>query len=321
METPTVSHITGGRPHLVEHRGEAMGSSLHVIACGEQHDVNDILARAVDRVSELEQRWSRFIATSEVSVLNASPGEPVVVSDDTMELIRRALEARDLSGGRFDPTLLQAIQANGYDRTFVSIKTPVGSPALDTRRIGLGEITVDPKTHTVTFGPTTGFDPGGIGKGLAADLVAEEMVKHGAIGALVAIGGDIRCIGQGPADGGWVIAVGDTVAGVPNKTVALHEGAVASSTSRRRRWTCTTARGINDVHHLLNPATGRPAASAANFVTVIAARCSDAEWLATAIAANGSLDSSSTIIGNATAMLTDCNGRSSCVGDPERFLR
>ncbi len=217
--------------------------------------------------------------------------------------------------------MLQAMQANGYDRTFVSIKTPAGLPALDTRRIGLGKIAVDHDAHTVTLGDSTGFDPGGIGKGLAADIVAEEMIEHGAVGALVNIGGDVRCIGEGPADGAWVIAVGDDVAGVDNRVVELNEGGIASSTRRRRRWTRSTKSGEVEAHHLLDPATGRPSEAAADFVTVIAARCADAEWLATAIAAEGTLPSDPSIVGNATVMLTDRHGNYSVAGNPEVFLR
>ena len=40
-----------------------------------------------------------------------------------------------------------------------------------------------------------GFDPGGIGKGLAADLVATAAVDLGADGAMVSLGGDLRVAG------------------------------------------------------------------------------------------------------------------------------
>lgn len=327
METSTLtaaipqSLASSQLPRLVEFRGGAMGSSLHIIATGNHGLAEDLVAWARTRVAELEQRWSRFIPTSEISQLNAQPGRPLVVSSDTITLIQCAMEARELSGGRFDPTLLQAMQANGYDRTFVSIKTPVGLPALDTRRIGLGQVEIDPATNAVTLGATTGFDPGGIGKGLAADLVAQEMIGRGAHGALVNIGGDVRCVGHGPADGSWVIAVGDDVAGVENQVVELSEGAVASSTSQRRRWVRCTEAGNEDAHHLLDVVTGRPAETAANLVTVIAARCADAEWLATAIAAEGSLDSVGAMAGGATVMLVAGDGSYSATGSPQVFLR
>lgn len=309
------------QPHVAEMRGGAMGSSLHIIATGDLGHVEQLVDWAHHRVCELEQLWSRFIATSEVSRLNANPGASMVVSPETAGLIRRALAARELSGGRFDPTMLQALQANGYDRTFVSIKTPVGMPALDTRRIGLGQINIDTDTNTVTLADTTGFDPGGIGKGYAADVVAAEMMARGAAGALVNIGGDVRCIGHGPARGGWVIAVGDAVAGVENRVVELAQGAVASSTSRRRRWVRDTEHGPRAEHHLLNPTTGTSSPRAADLVTVIAGHCADAEWLATAIAAEGSFDSLAQIARGAAVMMTDCDGNFSATAEAQAFLR
>ena len=114
------------RPHLVEVRGRAMGSALHIIATGDREQGAPLVSWAQQRVAELEQLWSRFIPTSEVSLLNAHPGQARIVQAETVALVQCAMEARELSEGRFDPTMLAAIQANGYDRTFVSITAPVG---------------------------------------------------------------------------------------------------------------------------------------------------------------------------------------------------
>lgn len=308
-------------PCLIERSGRAMGSTAQVIVTGDRSTAEPIAAWAMNRIEELEERWSRFLSTSEVSAMNDSPGSAVAVSADTITLVERAIEARDMSGGRFDPTLLQAIQANGYDRTFVSIKTPPGMPALDVRRIGLGTISANRAAGTVTVGAGCGFDPGGIGKGLAADLVAEEMIARGARGALVNLGGDLRCIGEGPASGTWVVAIGDVVAGVENQILELAEGAVASSTPQRRRWQNLTSDGVVDAHHLIDPTTGRSAERAANLVTVVAQRCADAEWLATAIAAEGALPQNPDMIGNAAVFLTNHLGDTFVHGAPEQFLR
>jgi thiamine biosynthesis lipoprotein len=42
------------------------------------------------------------------------------------------------------------------------------------------------------------LDPGGIGKGLAADLTACLLTDSGACGALVNLGGDLRAVGRPP---------------------------------------------------------------------------------------------------------------------------
>ena len=53
----------------------------------------------------------------------------------------------------------------------------------------------------------SGFDPGGIGKGLAADIVSAELLAAGARGACVNLGGDLRVTGEAPGGGTWTVAV------------------------------------------------------------------------------------------------------------------
>jgi thiamine biosynthesis lipoprotein len=312
----------------IEHRGRAMGSELHLIATADRAegpaargDLRAIVNRAVTRIDRLEQRWSRFLASSEVTRLNNAAGSPVEVSDDTVLLVRRAVEARHLSQGRFDPTLLQAMRANGYDRTFVAIKTPAGGPAIDTRRYGFGHISIDERHNTITLAAGAGFDPGGIGKGLAADIVAVEMINEGARGALVNVGGDLRCLGTGPAGRGWIIEVGDVQAGVVMRTIELAAGGVATSTPCRRAWKRRQGGRLIETHHLLEPETGQSAERAAALVTVIAGSGADAEWLATAIAASGGVPDSGSILGDAAVSVTDRFGVQSSLGGFERFLR
>jgi thiamine biosynthesis lipoprotein len=128
--------------------------------------------------------------------------------------------------------------------------------------------------------PGVRFDPGGIGKGLAADMVAEWLVGAGALGALVNLGGDLRAAGDPPDAGGWAISLPDPVRpGRELARFALPHGAVATSSRLRRRW-CTAA---GPAHHLLDPATGRPATGGTVAVSVVADRAWRAEALATAL--------------------------------------
>ena len=92
----------------------AMGSHAHVLVVGAP----DLLAQAVERVADLERRWSRFVPTSDISRMNAAEGETVAVSPETYLLVSRAVEAWRLTDGLFDPTVLPALAAAGYDRSF-----------------------------------------------------------------------------------------------------------------------------------------------------------------------------------------------------------
>ena len=268
-----------------------MGSDAHLlVVTGAKADpavAARLLAGAWAHVDTLEDRWSRFRPGSEVSVLNRHGGAPVAVSADTVTLVSHALAAWDMTDGLFDPTVGTAIAALGYDRDFGEVAHGT-RPALAGSGAGPapgpGGIDLDPAAGTVTLPPGVRFDPGSIGKGLAADLVAEALVAAGALGALVNLGGDLRAVGEPPDAGGWAVSVPDPLqAGAELARFALPHGAVATSSRLRRRW--RTEAG--PAHHLLDPATGRPATGATVAVSVVADRAWRAEALATALFLRG----------------------------------
>ena len=63
----------------------------------------------------------------------------------------------------------------------------------------------------------------------------------GADGACVNLGGDLRVTGRDPADDAWTVAVEHPVAAAPLAHVGLRDGAVATSTTLRRRWRSTAS--------------------------------------------------------------------------------
>ena len=255
-----------------ELRFRAMGSDVQVLVDGPA----ELLQVARDRVEELERRWSRFRPDSEISRLNAHAGSPMAVSVETLGLVGRALEGARVTAGRYDPTVLGDVLRAGYDRTFGEF----GDAAGDGSALGRGwaGVVVDAAGSSVTLPAGVGLDPGGIGKGYAADLVAEELRAAGAAGVLVNLGGDLRAEGRAPGGGSWVVAIEHPLRPGLVATVALGRGAVATSSRVRRAWGPPADRR----HHLIDPATGRPADTGLAAVTVLAARGWQAEVLAKA---------------------------------------
>jgi thiamine biosynthesis lipoprotein len=253
----------------------AMGSDAHLVVVGGGPA---LLEAARTRVADLEARWSRFIDASEVSELNRRAGEAVPVSAETRLLVSRAVTAWWLTGGAFDPTVLGDVVRAGYDRSFEALQPGSAAsllqPGCDAIEIG---------ADTVRLAPATGFDPGGIGKGLAADLVVAELLDAGAVGACVNLGGDVRVAGRPPAGDGWLVGVADPWAGDEVARVGLADGAVATSSVLRRRW-CQDGRPR---HHLIDPRTGAPSTSALVQVTAVAATGWESEVLAKAVLLNG----------------------------------
>lgn len=262
----------------------AMGSTAHVVVVGGP---DDLLERAAARIEELESRWSRFRADSEVSLLNAAPvGHAVEVSPDTLVLVDLALQGYAVSRGAFDPSMLVNLVGAGYGSSLVD-DLESGEPLV--REMSgasppahgdlASEFVVDAEAGTVTRLSALQFDPGGLGKGLAADLVADDLMAAGAEGVLVNLGGDLRATGNGPEGNSWHVEVEDPRDGSTLCVVSLDDGALATSSRMRRHW--TDAEG-NEGHHLLDPSTGRPAATTTNGATVIARFGWQAEVLAKA---------------------------------------
>ena len=184
----------------------AMGSRVHLKAVDAPPGA---LEQGRLRIEELEGRWSRFRPESELSRLNASWGRHIEVSGDTLELVDRSIEAWKLTRGLFDPTVHDAVIAAGYRKdfgaTFGGAAFKEARPALGGAP-GLDRVVRSREKRTVCLPIGVRLDPGGIGKGLAADVVARELVASGAAGATVNVGGDIRMIGVPDSSRGWVVA-------------------------------------------------------------------------------------------------------------------
>jgi thiamine biosynthesis lipoprotein len=262
----------------------AMGTDVHLLLVGSN---DDALERACARIADLEARWSRFVPTSEVSRLNDNAGFPTVCSPETVTLVGRALDAWRFTDGRFDPTVLGAVRRAGYNASFdalPSVRSHVGGD--EARTTGAADIDVDAATKMVVIPRGVGFDPGGIGKGLAADIVSDEAIAAGACGVCVNIGGDLRVRGSAPDGGAWGIDVLDPVDARRRAVVALQAGAVATSSRARRAWFV----GDRAQHHLVDPSTGLPVFNDVVAATVVASEGWRAEVLAKAVFVAGADD-------------------------------
>ena len=282
-----------------EARFGAMGSETHLLVVGGDPSLVEV---GRERIAELERRWSRFLPDSEISRLNAAAGSPLEVSDDTVALVTRAIEGWRFTGGSYDPTVLGAMLRAGYDRTFDDVAAGTESVANDLL-LACTDIVVDGNSITLPVG--TGFDPGGIGKGLAADLVATELRDAGATGVVVNMGGDVRASGTDPGGGPWGVAVQHVRQAAPLVVVQLTEGAVATSTTLKRHWMVDG----QPRHHLIDPRTGESADTDLDHVTVVAGSAWAAEVLAKAVLIRGSEHPFDLVDGVAAALVVTSDGR------------
>jgi FAD:protein FMN transferase len=242
---------------VTRHVFTAMGTEIELLL--EADDVS-LLAEVEAEFRRLDNVLSRFRSDSELTRLNAA-GEGYVGSE-LLEVIGLAVEARAASGGRFDPTVHDAVVAAGYDRSFELLHDVGPSARAAPGPVG-GRVAIDPSAGHVALEPGYRLDLGGIAKGWAADRALAILASAGP--ALVNAGGDVAAGGRV-----WPIAVeaaGGTI------TLGLEDGGVATSGRDRRTW----ARNGKPQHHLIDPATALPAESDVVTVTVAAGSAAEAE--------------------------------------------
>lgn len=223
-----------------------MGTSVAVTVVGEGPDAVSVVAE----LERLERRWSRFLPNSELSRLNDVAGSLAVVSPGLFVLVEHLVAAHSATGGRFDPSMEQSMVSIGYHASFESLTTDPRPPSAVSPPAGL-DIDLLRSASAVRLPVGVRLDPGGLGKGLAADLVSDSVMSGGATGVLVDLGGDVVTRGRAPDGGPWRVEV-PSAGRRPPLVVDLFDGAVATSDTTVRRW----RRGGATFGHILDPSTG-----------------------------------------------------------------
>ena len=282
----------------------AMGTDVLLVLdpTGGEHEGTGALDRARAEIAAIEALASRFTPHSELSRLNAAGS--MEVSTDLLRLITLACAMREATDGRFDPTVHEAVVAAGYDRTLDKI--PHDGPAAEPARACGGRVDIDARTGRVTLGEGTCLDLGGIAKGWAADRVADMLGVHGS--CLVSIGGDIAV--RGAHDGEpWPVEV---MHGDDPRVVGLRRGGMATSGTDRRRW----RRGGTEMHHVIDPVTGRPSTTDLLRVTALADDAATAEaWATALLVAGGERAGAEAHAHGITAVLVGTDGTITTTGD------
>ncbi len=283
----------------------AMGTTVHLIGVGDGAD--DLLAAAQERIDGLEARWSRFRPASELCRLNDRAGTPVRLTAETYDLIEAAVIGWVRTRGRFDPTVLGALEHAGYDRSFADLPSDRTETApAAAAPVGCGGIHLEPDELVVQLPPGVRLDLGGIAKGYAADLVVDDLMAAGLDGACANLGGDVRVRGSAPNGGPWIVDIADPAGGAaPLARLQLRDGAVVTSTRLQRRWLVD---GVEQ-HHLIDPRTGASAFAGWAQVSVIAPSAADAEVLAKAVYLMGT---------DARALLDESGAQAVLVADDGR---
>jgi len=264
---------------------------------------------AVALLDEVDRTCSRFRDDSDLTRANLAAGSWVTVDPMLVAAVRAAVEAAEQTDGLVDPTLGRSLVAVGYDRTIDAVRLGDGPTAIPLPAVtdAWRWLELDPEGG-IRVPHGVALDLGATGKAFASDLISTAIGRLG-IGCVLSLGGDVavglaerppargsRNTGSPGGDGSgedptagapdaglvplvpWQVAISETPDEQPAAVVTLPAGGLATSTVLARRW----HRGGAVMHHLLDPATGRPVDPYWRTVSVLAPTCLAANTASTA---------------------------------------
>lgn len=268
----------GGGPECVSWR--ALGTRVSIFA-SEPTALAQLQSITESHLHKLDLACSRFREDSELTRVNRAAGRWTHVSALFIEALAASLRAARSTEGRVDPTIGRTLRLAGYDRDFAELPQEQSRKVTFVATPGWRSIEVDAERSAVRIAHGVELDLGATAKAFAADRAASSAAAAVGSGVLVNLGGDVAVAGKAPADGGWSVRVTEDHAAsaeAPGQTVSILSGGLATSSTTVRRWT----NGGEALHHIVDPATGHPAAVVWRTASVAAGSCVDANTASTA---------------------------------------
>ena len=265
----------------------AMNTDIVLAAEGPAAEVTRGFDRTQTFIKASEARFTRFSESSELSRLNRSAGSWFRASAELYDVVGQAYMYAEQTGGLFDPTILNALEAAGYDKSMDDIRTQGVRPQPRTTlrfRPNFRAVQFNDATRTIRLEIGTQIDLGGIAKGWIAEQAAWRLAEY-ASACVVNAGGDLFAVGTPSHEERWTIGLEDPRDDSRDLAILnVGPGAVATSSVTRRRW----QQGDRIQHHLIDPRRGTPAETDWLCVTVIALHATLAEVYAKAVLIAGS---------------------------------
>lgn len=278
----------GGKTEVRTLWGQTMGTGYTVRLVATKGEAERLEGEVRARLDEVNDAMSTYLSRSELSRFNDAPvGEWVEVSPITYEVIQKALEIAETSGGAFDPTVGPLVDLWGFGPTPTTDQVP--SPeAIQAARDQLGwqAIEFDAGQSRVRKTAPRELDLSGIAKGFAVDQVADMLEAESIDSYLVEVGGELRFAGTKPGGSAWRVAIETPKSGERSayRILEVEQGAMATSGDYRNYF---EQQGVR-YSHTLNPETGYPIRHSLVSVTVLGDRSAEADAYATAFLVLGS---------------------------------
>jgi len=285
-----------------------MGTYVRIVVYSDEDTANAAIAAAFARIEEISAIASRFDPDSETSLLNEN-GSISSPSSEMLDLIRKSIEYYEMSNGYFDITclpLLSLWSSKVEGISFFLLNSTTQQPHIDTtlELVGADKITVTDSEISFQI-PNMKITLDGIAKGYAVDEALKVIKAMGIKHALVDAGGDIGTLGSKPNGNPWMISlVNPKILSQSLAHFPIQNSAIATS-GNYLRYFDPDAR----VGHILNPITGY-SATGCQSVTILAANCTKADILATAVFAMGAENGMALVesLSGVEALIVDSEG-------------
>jgi thiamine biosynthesis lipoprotein len=273
---------------LLDYTFHAMGSDVRILIGDRLLPSAPPPMEAAEREREFvwrfSDRLSRFRAGSELSRLNRDPRRVVHATPLLCAAVNAGLWAARRSGGLVDPTLVRALERNGYNHSLDGCEpaslsealemAPRRRPARPDRSERWRRVLVDDRSGTISRPRGLLIDTGGTGKGLCADAVAVRLAGYTRF--VVDCGGDIAVGGVGAQLEPYAISVEHPLTGETIGSITVSRGGIATSGLNVRIWRRPDG---SFAHHLLDPCTGTPVWSGLVGATALGGSALEAETL------------------------------------------
>ena len=285
--------ITTGAASQTEHliAGRTMGTTYHIkVVAAASEDLSGLKEKIERRLLELNQVFSTYIESSEISRFNAlqQTGQKFKVSDDFMQVMRVARDIHRLSEGAWDGTINPLVDLWSFGPTRREPRMPPADAikAL-VPKIGFEHIQIKEPNFLVKNLAEVTLDLNAIAKGYAVDQVSELAAAAGYNNYLVEIGGEVYAAGLRQDGQRWRVGINrpqkDAASNAVYRVVSVFNQAFATSGDYRNFFEIDGVR----YSHVIDPRSGYPVSNGVVSVSVIADNCTLADGLATAIMVMG----------------------------------
>ncbi|NBO57797.1 MAG: FAD:protein FMN transferase [Chitinophagia bacterium] len=197
-------------PHLHQREQLLMGNRFQITVVAENDEfATDCIDKAIKEIKRIEEILSTYQATSETNLINQFAGiQPVKVSSEVFQLVKRSIKISKLTQGAFDITYGSIDKRLwNFDCNMTELPDPETAKEM-TRLINYRNIILNEIDSTVFLkekGMRIGF--GGIGKGYAAEMAKKVLIQLGVQSGIVNASGDLTVWGTQPNGEPWTVGI------------------------------------------------------------------------------------------------------------------